>query len=551
MATTYLAPGVYVEEVQSGSRPIEGVGTSVAGFVGFAEKGPFNTATLITNWSQYRAIFGDFVEGAYLPHSVYGYFNNGGGVCYVVRLGADGNGAATAPQPAQRLIPARSGAAAGSIQVTALPDAPAGIVVEIAAAASAADSGAPGAKKEADAKEKTEAKADGTSAAVPPDGDGRFILVVRAGDAQETFDNVTLRRGDGRFVETVVNEGRTRSKLVRVQVEAIAGGAEPAVLAPPQLGLFNLEAAQPAVAMKTVKPSEYVGDTADRTGLGGFDAIDELTIICAPDLMSAYEHGWLDEAGVRAVQTALIDHCERNGDRVAVLDAPPGMKPQQIKDWRMNEARYDSSYATLYYPWISVADPISGKTITVPPSGHIAGVWARVDSERGVHKAPANETIRGCIGIDFQVTTEEQTLLNPVGINCIRAFPGRGIRIWGARTLSSDPSWRYLNVRRLFNFVRESIMLGTQWAVFEPNNYDLWLKLKRDVTSFLTRVYMTGALFGQTAGQAFFVKCDDETNPPETIDAGQVIVEIGIAPTKPAEFVIFRIGQYAPGAEGA
>jgi hypothetical protein len=324
---------------------------------------------------------------------------------------------------------------------------------------------------------------------------------------------------------------------------------ETSLMVPPQLGLFNLESAPPVVALTSLTPNDYIGDSADRTGLGGLDAVDELTILCAPDLMSAYQKGLIDGDGLRAVQTAMIDHCERNGDRVAILDAPPGMKPQQIKDWRLNEARYDSSYAAFYYPWIQVNDPVSGKTMNLPPSGHLAGVWARTDNTRGVHKAPANETIAGCIGLEYQTNQMEQTLLNPVGINCIRAFPGRGIRIWGARTMSSDPEWRYLNVRRLFNFVRESIAGGTQWSVFEPNDQTLWMQLRRDSSAFLTRVYMTGALFGATAKDAFYVKCDAENNTRETIDAGQVIVEIGIAPTKPAEFVIFRISQWAPGAE--
>ena len=546
MATTYLSPGVYVEEVSGGSKPIEGVATSVAGFIGFAEQGPFNTPTLCTNWTQFRNTFGDFIEGSYLAHSVYGYFNNGGGVCYVVRLGADGNGHA-APRPAQRQIPSRAGAgAAGSLQITALAGAPADVVVEIAAASESAAPQTEG-KTEAKAEGKADAKAESASASPLPDS--AFTITVRGGSVQEVFENVTLKRGQARFVETVVNEGRAKSRLVQAFLQAPEG--ETSLMAPPQLGLYNLEPAPASMELTSVSPADYVGDTAERSGLGGLDVIEDVTILCAPDLMSAYQRGLIDEEGVRAVQTAMIDHCERNGDRVAILDAPPNMKPQQIKDWRLNEARYDSSYAALYYPWIQVADPATGKTIAVPPSGHIAGVWARVDSERGVHKAPANETIRGCIGLEFQTTTGEQSLLNPVGINCIRAFPGRGIRIWGARTLSSDPEWRYLNVRRLFCYVRESISLGTQWAVFEPNDIELWLKITRDITLFLNRVWGTGALFGATAAASFFVKCDAETNPPEVIDAGQVICEVGIAPTKPAEFVIFRVSQYAPGAESA
>jgi phage tail sheath protein FI len=545
MATTYLAPGVYVEEVSGGSKPIEGVGTSVAGFIGFADEGPFDTPTLVTNWSQYSQTFGGskgpFKPGAYLAHSVYGYFNNGGGVCYVVRLRTETNGHQSTP--AQQLIPSRTGAVNGSLQVTALTGVPEGVVAEISAATPEPPAAAGEAARGRRAGQ--EPAAGEPAAADVGDADARFTLKIRSGLTEEVFDNVSMKRNDANFVEKVVNQGIKKSKLVSVKVEA--GESDSINMLAPNTGQFPLQAA-PTLAVEKVSPAQYLGDTAERTGLGGFDAIDELTIVCAPDLMSAYQNGMINEEGVRAVQTAMIDHCERNGDRVAILDAPPDMKPQAILDWRMNEAKYDSSYAALYYPWIRVADPSTGKVFTMPPSGHLAGVWARVDGERGVHKAPANETIRGCIDIDFQVTTNEQTLLNPKGINCIRAFPGRGIRIWGARTLSSDPEWRYLNVRRLFNFVEKSVFLGTQWAVFEPNNLDLWLKLKRDISSFLTRVYMTGALFGATSRESFFVKCDSETNPQESIDAGMVVCLVGIAPTKPAEFVIFRISQMTPGA---
>jgi phage tail sheath protein FI len=177
----------------------------------------------------------------------------------------------------------------------------------------------------------------------------------------------------------------------------------------------------------------------------------------------------------------------------------------------------------------------------------MAGIYARSDTERGIHKAAANEVVRGAMGVEMQITKSEQDILNPIGVNCIRAFPGRGIRVWGARTLSSDPSWRYINVRRLFNFVEESIQAGTQWVVFEPNDMDLWARIRRDITAFLTMVWRSGALFGATPSESFFVKCDAENNPPEARDLGQVIIEIGIAPVKPAEFVIFRISQWAGG----
>jgi phage tail sheath protein FI len=273
-------------------------------------------------------------------------------------------------------------------------------------------------------------------------------------------------------------------------------------------------------------------------------------MISVPDLMTPLPGEKLNLDVVKAVQTMLIGHCERLGDRVAIMDAPPDMNPQAVRRWRMETAGYDSSYAALYYPWIQVMDPITNRPMNIPPSGHMAGIWARNDTTRGVHKAPANEVVQGAIGLAYGTTKGEQDTLNPVGVNCIRAFPGRGIRVWGARTLSSNPSWRYLNVRRLFNFVEKSIENGTQWVVFEPNDQDLWARVRRDIGAFLKTVWANGALFGTTADQAFYVKCDAELNPPESRDLGLLITEIGLCPVKPAEFVVFRISQWAgPNAE--
>jgi phage tail sheath protein FI len=294
-----------------------------------------------------------------------------------------------------------------------------------------------------------------------------------------------------------------------------------------------------------------VGSSADRTGFAGLEAVDEVTMLSVPDLMAVYEQGIIDLEGLQAVQLAMIAHCELMGDRVAILDAPPGLNAQQVKEWRVDKAGYDSKYATLYWPWVKVFDPLSGQARFVPPSGHVAGIWARNDDTRGVHKAPANEVVRGAITLELNITKGEHDQLNPNGINCIRSFPGRGIRIWGARTISSDPSWRYLNVRRLFNYVEESIFEGTQWVVFEPNDIRLWGRVKRTINAFLLRTWREGALFGATPDQAFFVICDESNNPPEVRDAGQLIVDIGIAPVKPAEFVVFRIAQFSgsPDAE--
>ncbi|TWV58268.1 phage tail sheath family protein [Streptomyces misionensis] len=508
---TYLTPGVYVEEVQSGARPIEGVGTAVAAFVGFAQTGPFHEPTLVTNWDQYNQLFGGFTEGAYLPHAVYGYFANGGGAAYVVRIGGSArDSSAPAVGGAARQSQGPEPVALGGFLVTARPGVT-GVSVEVA-------------------------DPDGEN---PPED--RFRLLVRRGDqVAETYDVSTRKNVKGYVV------GQVRaSKLIEVTEQRDAAQTRPAAQTVAVPDAPAAPAAPESGEVSRLDPAEYVGDAGARTGFGGLEAIDEITMVAVPDLMGAYQRGDIDAEGVRTVQLAVISHCEQMGDRVAVLDAPPGLTAQQVRTWRNDEAGYDSRYATLYYPWVRVFDPASGRNTTVPPSGHVAGVWARSDAERGVHKAPANEVIRGAVDLELRLSKGEQDLLNPIGVNCVRAFPGRGIRIWGARTLSSDPAWRYLNVRRLFNYLEESILLGTQWVVFEPNDDRLWSSIRRNVTAFLTEEWRRGALFGRTAEEAFYVKCDRDNNPQESIDQGRVVCEIGVAPVKPAEFVVFRLAQFS------
>jgi phage tail sheath protein FI len=345
---------------------------------------------------------------------------------------------------------------------------------------------------------------------------------------------LTFKKGEN-SVETV----STKSKLINVEV--VAKGAAAAAVVP--AGTVNLAGGE--VTSKAVTINDYQGSLNDRTGLGGLEALDDVTMLCAPDLMTDFKEGKLDAKGLQGIQSALIDYCERVRYCFAILDSPPNLNPQQMKEWRL-QVNYDSTRAALYYPWIEVLDPVvAGKTKWVPPSGHMAGVYGRVDGTRGVHKAPANEIVRGALGLEVNATKGEHDTLNPIGVNVIRSFPGRGIRIWGARTLSSDASWRYINVRRLFSMVEASIERGTQWAVFEPNDQMLWSRIRRDISAFLTIQWRNGALFGGTPEQAFYVKCDEELNPVETRDLGMLICDIGIAPVKPAEFVIMRISQWS------
>jgi len=438
MPVSYASPGVYVEEVDRGAKPIQAVGTSIAAFVGVTaeasrkaldpetgERIPIasclNVATLVTNWTQFTDTFGGFIQGAFLPDAVYGYFANGGGPCYVVSIRA---------------------------------------LNEMAAEKAASRSRSAAKKKE----------------------------------------------------------------------EGAEGEAAPA----------------PAPAAGPLTAVDFIGDVAERSGINGLEALDDVSLILCPDLMAGYDGSNNAKEMVKQVQTAMITHCENLKYRFALLDTPPGLNAQQAKEWR-NYVNFDSSYAAMYYPWIEVADlsdsPQTSKMI--PPSGHMVGIYNRADSERGVHKAPANEVVLGATNLEITLTKGEQDTLNPIGVNCIRAFPGRGIRVWGARTLSSDGSWRYINVRRLFIMVGASLEANMGWVVFEPNDSTLWAKVRRDVTSFLRLVWRSGALFGSTPEQAFYVKCDEELNPSEVRDLGQLIIEIGLAPVKPAEFVIFRLSQWA------
>jgi phage tail sheath protein FI len=509
---TYLTPGVYVEEVSSGNKPIEGVGTAVAAFVGLVPGGPINTPLRISNWSQFVKHFtdtvhpenGPFMEGAYLAHSVYGFFENGGTLCWVVRVGNEANAPA-----AQVGLPPAADRNAEAIRATALEGATAPIKIDVSEEPSAASEGKD----------------------VP---DPTYKIVITSGSDEEEYTGLTLKKGRTN-IATKVNAASKLVKLVEVGQS----------LPDSKLADGSYTLSSPAISQGSIHPAHFEGDVAKRTGMGGLAPQDEVTIVVMPDIMTLNGDG----KQMRDLQGKMISHCENAGDRMAILDAPAELSPQEVLDWRLSTAGYDSKMAALYWPWIEIMDPLTKRPLMVPPSGHVAGVWCRVDEARGVHKAPANEVVRGALGLDFQITHAEQGALNQAGINCIRTFKGRGIRIWGARTLSSDPEWRYINVRRLFNFVSESIMEGTQWSVFEPNDEHLWMSLRISVSNFLTNVWRTGALFGSTPAEAFYVKCDAETNPPDVIEAGQVVCEVGISPVKPAEFVIFRLSQWTGGGE--
>jgi uncharacterized protein len=289
--------------------------------------------------------------------------------------------------------------------------------------------------------------------------------------------------------------------------------------------------------------NEYEGEAKDdsplKTGLKAFEDIEDISIVAAPGSTFGYENGYRKQAAT--IVSLLISHAERMRYRIAVLDSGDG---QTIADIRALRSRYDSKYAALYYPWVKILDPVTQNEIVLPPSGFITGIYARNDIQRAVYKAPANEVVNLAIGFEQTLNKAQQEVLNPEGINCLRFFEGRGFRVWGARTISSDPEWKYVNLRRYFAYLERSIDRGTQWAVFEPNGDLLWSNVRQTITDFLLNEFQMGALLGDKPEKAFFVRCDRTTMTQNDLDNGRLICLIGVAPLRPAEFVIFRIGQW-------
>ena len=288
---------------------------------------------------------------------------------------------------------------------------------------------------------------------------------------------------------------------------------------------------------------QYEGTAHDtdsfKTGFKSFEDIEDISIIAAPGSTFGYENGYRNNGA--AITNLLISHAERMRYRIAVLDCGNN---QTIADVRNMRARIDSKYAAFYYPWVLVLDPVTRQEIVLPPSGFVAGIYARNDIQRAVYKAPANEVVNSALGFERLINKAQQEVLNPEGINCFRFFEGRGFRLWGARTISSDPEWKYVNLRRYFAYLERSVDKGTQWAVFEPNGEMLWGNVRRTIEDFLLNEWQNGALLGEKPEKAYFVKCDRSTMTQNDLDNGRLVCLVGVAPLRPAEFVIFRIGQW-------
>jgi Bacteriophage tail sheath protein len=506
----YLSPGVYVEEIEIGSKPIEGVSTSTAGFLGEAERGP-TIPWLVTSWLQYQRVFGSyFGSDKYLPYAVDGFFGNGGQRCYIGRIVKAGVTPAT---PSTLKL-----TAGGSDALTA-------------------DSVGEGSWGNRIAVKVSSGSLSGFRLAVyywkvmpsslyDPETD---LMTLPRPDSAEIFDNLSTDESSSDYYEKRING---ISFFITLSKQGADTGSQPD--GPGTItALTGGGDGAGAVSLSDFERTD--SDTpGNRKGLTGFVEVDDISIVYVPNAQA-----------VAGLVSSVISHCEKLKDRFAIIDAAQGSANVSTLNPR---SANDTKYAAFYYPWIQVVDPDTGLLRLIPPGGYMAGIYARSDVERGVHKAPANEIVLGASDLEFQITKGEQDVLNPRGVNVIRAFPGRGIRIWGARTLSSDPLWKYINVRRLFIYLEESIYEGTQWVVFEPNNEKLWGRVVATITEFLTRVWKDGALMGTKPEEAFFVKCDRTTMTQDDIDNGRLICIIGVAPVKPAEFVIFRIAQWTGGS---
>lgn len=570
----YLSPGVYVEETSYRAKSIEGVATSTAGFVGQCRFGPVRgLPTLVTSLEEYSRTFGDLEDLVfqgersvnYLGRSVRHFFENGGKRVYVSRLFVGGDdddvyaGVASAEAGSDIRFRARFPGRAGNLPI---------LVTESVGSNSNKGGKLVGLRR-GDLVRVGEN--GGQICCVATNDVGDLFLADQDGNEvspnDEPVARVSLNVAVGRKPDRVdeyrdLSTAATSSSYIGrvLRTEDPSRGIEPpydrsariwldigpdvkfvdlhSALLQTNSGQFTLAGGHDGhLAESTVYSGTGTGH--DATGLQALAEVEDIAIVAAPGAAA------LKQVALADVHGALIAHCELLRYRFAILGPPRDATHESVREMR---ATMDSKYAALYFPWVVVPNGGGGATLDLPPDGFVAGIYARSDVERGVHKAPANEVIRGIRGLNRVVTQGHQDVLNPLGVNCLRFFEGRGMRVWGARTISSDPEWTYLNVRRLFIFLEHSIDRATQWVVFEPNNEALWLRVRLTIELFLTDVWRTGALMGTSPKDAFFVRCDRSTMSQGDLDNGRLICLIGVAPTKPAEFVIFRIGQWTADA---
>ena len=686
--SSYFTPGVYFEKIDAEARSVASLRTDIAGFVGLSEKGPLNRPVRLESWKQFQSVFGTFIPHAFLAYAVFGFFENGGAACWVVRVADLGKAAAAElilfDKTEESLVLSQAVARGTSgLTLTAagtlaqddyiligrdehsyrLTAPPAGGTITVspplkhayaAGAAvrkviptvrvSAINEGRWGRRVKARLIETAGASTVSAAAALQPasrlysvaasvmgfetgslvrvvqnrsgllvekyhraasvDAASRkivwdaplekdtatekgfdltqsFSLVSREftlifsldGKVKEVFKGLSMDPEHDGYLEDVING---TSELVEVENLSSPSDWPDTWPDPEKMGSGTVTLEGGTDGIETVEAEDLIGDFSldEKLGLRGFEDVEDISMIAVPDLMiepaeevslappppaDPCHPAEAEETDVeqeqpetspvfsaedrKRVQRAMIEHCEVRKDRIAILDCPPDLDITDLLDWRLN---FDSKFGALYAPWIYVGDPLRPRgrlTRRIPPSGHLAGVYARTDLTKGVHKAPANEEIEGAKDVDFRIDDAAQDLLNPEGVNVLRVFPGRGVCVWGARTTSSDPDWRFINIRRLLIMIEESVREAMQWAVFEPHDAGLRNTVRVAVSTFLEDLWRAGALKGKSRDEAFFVTCDETNNPAATVDAGRLVTDVGVAPARPAEFIVFRIGK--------
>ena len=553
----YFSPGVYVEENDVSQRVIDGVGTSIAGFIGLAEKGKTQGAPVrITSYRDFVKEFGNplseygYGEYRYLAPSVENFFANGGGVCYVARV---------VPEDAQAAILKK-----GILTVEAVNVGKWGNKIQISFnSVTKRKMQIVGANGDAYIAKSVDGFREGDVVVVgneynriksifdnsvmfdkPFETDvvdpaivpstvlylAEMEIIVRYGNEQEKYAGMTLNMASPNYISYRM----AKSEIVKIEVKSndtIQNPVEAILGSGITSGMLTMDGGKDGSIAK-VTAGTFIGEDmgpGKRTGIASFVENDVVSIMAVPGVT------------IPEVIVALVGHCENLKSRMAVLDMPKdATKVNELLEYR---EMIDSTYAAMYHPWIQVFDRSANKADFIPPSGAVMGIYARTDANRGVHKAPANETVF-CSGLKTEYTKAEQDVLNPAGVNLLRLIPGQGIRIWGARTASSNSSFRYVNVRRLFIYVEESIKASTNWVVFEPNDVTLWQRVSLTVGSFLDSMWRSGMLAGNTASEAYFVEIGPATMSQDDIISGRLICNIGIAPSRPAEFVVFRVSQF-------
>ena len=633
------APGVYIDEIQLPG-PIAGVSTSIAAFVGPAEKGEVNKPKFLTSAPQFEREFGGYITDppTYVTHAVNAFFANGGTSCYFVRVGTGRRSELKLKDTKNRdtliVRASKEGTQGDTFKVTATETSALSATPAAADKIGLAEAG-PGSTIGAN-KAKADAAADaakffpGDIVMVEEGGNSDRLAISRVSADTITFDKALTHSytaaAEMRVADLVAGQRRIRLGTItgveagtylevsdgtsteQVVVRSVESANKSVNL---DRGLKNSYAVSTPVTVKSLEftlvfhtpvQETFAGLSMDRrhsryfetivdsnsvvvelpdepnpsappdnrpkalaqtnltngldevitnitsghyqSAIDELERVDDVNILCAPDSVGRRDsQGAPDATFAQDIQVAMIGHCEKMQDRFTVLDPLPGVTPSNGIITQRNLLVSDRGFGALYYPWVRIRNPSGEGRILVPPSGHIAGVYARTDDERGVFKAPANVTVRGVVGLERYLSDAEQGPLNERGINVVRSFPGRGIRVWGARTIAPKDltQWRYVNVRRLLLFIEESIQEGTVFAVFEPNEKGLWKKLERQVGDFLLRRWEEGALFGDTPEDAFRVRIDEELNPDSLRALGILTIEVIVVPTTPAEFVVFRV----------